>query len=71
MFQVVVQQWLIDDLNDSLQFKARFKKALEPYYTNVLIHSADGEHGFIDGQGGHSLVLEEIFYLDQDLNLFL
>ena len=56
-FQVVVQQWLIDDLNDSPQFKTRFKKALEPYYTNILIHSADGEHGFIDGEGGHSLVL--------------
>ena len=48
---------MIDDLNDSPQFKTRFKKALKPYYTNVLIHSADGEHGFIDGDGGHSLVL--------------
>jgi len=55
-FQVVVQQWLIDDLNDSPQFKTKFKQALDPYYTNVLIHSGDGKHAFIDGHG-NSLVL--------------
>ena len=57
LFQVVVQQWIIDDLIESSNFKVTFKKALSPYYTNVYVHSADGEDLFIDGDGGCSLIL--------------
>ena len=57
LFQVVIQQWLIDDLRDSPSFKAQFKKVLEPYYTNVYVHSADGEDIFIDNDGGNSMIL--------------
>ena len=57
VFQVVLQQWIIDDLHASPTFKSNFKKALSPYYTNVYVHSADGEDLFIDGDGGHSMIL--------------
>lgn len=56
-FQIVLQQWLIDDLTESPNFKSQFKKALNPYYTNIYIRSADANDLFIDGDGGNSLVL--------------
>ena len=42
---------------DRSNFKHNFKRALQPYYTNVYIQSADGKDIFIDGLGGNSLVL--------------
>ena len=37
LLQVVVQQWIIDDLNESTNFKHNFKRSLEPYYTNIYV----------------------------------
>ncbi len=57
LFQVVVQQWIIDDLHSIPNFKLKLKNVLKPYYTNVYIHSGDGKDLFIDGDGGNSMIL--------------
>ena len=56
MFQIVVQQWIIDSLNDSPQLKHRLKKLICPYYPNVWIHSPDSEDIFFTGKG-NTLIL--------------
>ena len=57
LFQVVVQQWIIDSLLESPNFKHDFKRALQPYYTNIYIQSVDEQGIFIDGVGGNNLIL--------------
>ena len=55
-FQVIVQQWIIDALNESTQLKSRLKQVMKPYYPNVWIVSEDGKDDFFLGEG-NSLVL--------------
>ena len=55
-FQVIVQQWILDELNESVQLKSKLKKALEPYYPNVCMIGGDGKEDFFHGSG-NSLVL--------------
>jgi len=55
-FQVIVQQWIIDDLNESPQLKHRLKQVIEPYYPNVWIYSNGSEDIFFEGTG-NSLIL--------------
>ena len=33
------------------------KSSISPYYTNVYGHYNDGKDIFIDGQGGHSMII--------------
>lgn len=56
LFQVVIQQWIIDSLNESSNFKYELKKRITPYYPNVWINSMDDGDIFFDGEG-KSLIL--------------
>lgn len=55
-FQVIVQQWIIDALEESPQLKNRLKQVIHRYYPNVWIHSNESEDTFFQGEG-NSLIL--------------
>jgi len=55
-FQVIVQPWVIEELNESPSLKARLHKVIKPYYPNVWIVSDDEKDIFFHGEG-NSLVL--------------
>ena len=56
LFQIIVQPWIIEQLNESSHLKSLFKQVVSPYYPNVWIHSGDGKDIFFEGEG-HSLIL--------------
>ena len=51
LFQVIVQPWIIDNLNESPSIMNRFKKAVNPYYQNILVYYNDKEFTLIEGTG--------------------
>jgi hypothetical protein len=57
LFQVIVQSWIVDELNESPNFKSKFKQAVLPYYTNIYVNSSDGQDIFIDGGEGNTLII--------------
>jgi hypothetical protein len=59
-FQVVVQQWIIDSLNESPQLKHRLKQVIHQYYPNVWIHSNDSKDTFFQGQGNSLIIRGDI-----------
>ena len=61
-FQIIVQQWIIDSLNESPQLKHRLKEVLYRYYPNVWIVSKDSESedSFFQGQGNSMIIRGDI-----------
>lgn len=55
-FQIIIQQWIIDNLNKSPQLKHRLKTLIYDYYPNVWILSGDNKDTFYEGEG-NSLIL--------------
>lgn len=62
-FQIVVQQWIVDDLNESPSLKTRLKKVVTPYYPNVWITSNDSNESFFEGKGNSLIIRSDILPL--------
>jgi hypothetical protein len=59
-FQVIVQQWIIDNLNKSPQLKHRLKTLMHKYYPNVWILSEDNKDSFFVGEGNSLIIRGDI-----------
>jgi len=59
-FQVIVQQWILDEIQNSPSFKHRLKQVMEPYYPNVWMISDDGEDSFFQGEGNSLIIRGDI-----------
>jgi len=61
-FQVVVQQWIIDDLNKLPKLKHRLKEVIYTYYPNVWIVSkhSESEDSFFKGSGNSLIIRGDI-----------
>lgn len=55
-FQVIVQQWIIDALNDSPSFNSKLNNVVRPYYPNIVIYSQLNDN-IINNNSGNLLIL--------------
>ena len=69
IFQVIIQQWIVDDLHSSSFFKQQLKQVITKYYPNVWILGNDHNDHFFLGEGASIILRADI--LPQPRPLFI
>ena len=71
-FEVIIPDWIIDDINYDSNFYNRIKNIISKYYGNWNIKYSDGEDvPLIESDKEKKLYLEVIYFHSKEKYLFL